>query len=376
MQHERTAFDELEPPPGATPRHINGSSSEHARRFQPLRFNQIRLSTDPHYLVKGLLPREGLAVIWGPPKCGKSFWIYDLGMHVALGWKYRGRRVRAGSVVYIACEGERGLGARTEAFRQARLTEDADPPFWLLTTRLDLVRDVAELIEDVRAAIGTDGCALIIIDTLNRSIAGSESRDEDMSAYVKAADRLREAFGGLVALVHHCGVNGERPRGHTSLTGAADVQIAVKHDAASLTIATVEHMKDGAEGDVIASRLAVVDVGTDQDGEAITSCVVEPADDITPSPARPKLSGIGKVAFDQFKRCMADQAEELPVSAHIPTGIRGVTLTYWRGCLEQAGIINRDGNPREQFRRIRVTLQERGFIGVWGEYAWPSHRVT
>jgi hypothetical protein len=142
-----------------------------------------------------------------------------------------------------------------------------------------LVADVEEVISDVRAAIDADFCSAIVIDTLNRSIAGSESRDEDMSAYVQAADRLREAFHAAVIIIHHCGINGERPRGHTSLTGACDAQIALRRDPVGRIIATVEHMKDGCEGDTINSRLVVVEVGTDEDGEAITSCVVEPAEE-------------------------------------------------------------------------------------------------
>ena len=47
-------------------------------------FEQIKPSTTRNYLVKDLVPREGLTVIWGPPKCGKSFWTFDLVMHVAL----------------------------------------------------------------------------------------------------------------------------------------------------------------------------------------------------------------------------------------------------------------------------------------------------
>ena len=27
------------------------------------------------------IPRVGLVVVWGPPKCGKSFWAFDLAMH-------------------------------------------------------------------------------------------------------------------------------------------------------------------------------------------------------------------------------------------------------------------------------------------------------
>src|SRR4051812_14047568 len=78
------------------------------RRFQPVRFRDVRLSTGRPYLVKGLIPREGLTVVWGPPKCGKSFWVFDLMLHLALEWEYRGRRVQPGTVCYVACEGERG----------------------------------------------------------------------------------------------------------------------------------------------------------------------------------------------------------------------------------------------------------------------------
>ena len=124
------------------------------RQFKPVRFEDITMSSDPPYLVQGLLPRDGLAVLWGPPKCGKSFWAFDVALHVALGREYRDRAVQQGTVIYIACEGERGLGARTEAFRQAKLGEDDDhnPPFWLLTTRLNLSGDIETLIADLKAA--------------------------------------------------------------------------------------------------------------------------------------------------------------------------------------------------------------------------------
>jgi hypothetical protein len=354
------------------------------RRFRPIRFRDVRVSADRPYLVKGLIPREGLAVVWGPPKCGKTFWTFDVGMHVALGWEYRGRRVQQGTVVYVACEGERGLGARVEAFRIHRLneTEDAEAPFFLLPTRLDLVADAAELIRDIRAEIDAGHCVLIVIDTLNRSISGSESKDEDMSAYIKAADQIREAFSCAVVIIHHCGINGDRPRGHTSLTGAADAQIAVKRDAEGIVVTTVEYMKDGPEGDQITSRLLPVKVGTDEDGEPITSLIVDPSDGQSasdgksPSQKPAKLTATAKTGLEQLRNCLAEHSEPLPASPHIPAGFRGVTLTYWRGHLEKAGVINSDGNPREQFRRIRVTLQSAGIIGVWDDFVWLSHTVT
>ena len=76
-----------------------------------------------------------------------------------------------------------------------------------------------------------------------------------MSNYVRAADAIRDAFGCSVLVVHHCGINDSRPRGHTSLTGAADAQLAVKRDGGGNIFVTVEFMKDGNEGESIAARL-------------------------------------------------------------------------------------------------------------------------
>src|SRR5262245_5907657 len=69
-------------------------------RIKLVPFKEIALGTERRYLVKGLIPHPGLSLVWGPPKSGKSFWTFDLVMHVALGREYRGRRVLQGPVVY------------------------------------------------------------------------------------------------------------------------------------------------------------------------------------------------------------------------------------------------------------------------------------
>ena len=76
-------------------------------RIRLVPFEKIMPGTESAYLIKGLIPRVGLTVVWGPPKSGKSFWTFDVVMHIALGWEYRDRRVKQGSVVYVACEGAR-----------------------------------------------------------------------------------------------------------------------------------------------------------------------------------------------------------------------------------------------------------------------------
>ena len=66
-----------------------------------------------------------------------------------------------------------------------------------------------------------------MLDTLNKSLFGSESKDVDMGAYVRAAEAVRDAFGCVVIIIHHCGYDDTHPRGHSSLPGAVDAQLMV-----------------------------------------------------------------------------------------------------------------------------------------------------
>jgi AAA domain len=294
-------------------------------------------------------------------------------MHAALGWPYRGRRVEQGTVVYIACEGERGLAARNAAFRQSRLTENDDPPFYLLTTRLDLPGQVDQLISDIADQIPPTPCGAIVLDTLNRSIRGSESRDEDMSTYVAAADALRQRFKCAVIIIHHCGINDSRPRGHTSLTGAVDAQLAVKRSAADKIIVTLEWMKDGPEGDEIASRLDTVQVGTDDNELPIASCIIEPAQHIQgkTKPAK-KLSSHDAITLDALKKAIGAHGERAPTHHYVPSAATVISVDLWRR-FYLAGTSTDGQNEdtrRKAWRRSRDRLIAEQFVCMHDEMVW------
>jgi hypothetical protein len=51
----------------------------------------------------------------------------------------------------------------------------------------------------------------------------------------------------VVIIVHHCGYNDSRMRGHSSLPGAVDASLAITREGDVATMA-VEYMRDGAEG--------------------------------------------------------------------------------------------------------------------------------
>jgi hypothetical protein len=345
-------------------------------RFELIPFDKIAFDTASAYLVKGLVPRVCLSVFWGPPKCGKSFLVFDLLMHVALGWKYRGRRVQQGPVVYCALEGQAGLRKRVEAFRQRRLAEGADNvPFYLIADAMNLVADHPALIASVRAALGDTKPIAIALDTLNRSMPGSESNDEDMTAYVKAGDALRMAFDCAVVIVHHCGHEGTRPRGHSSLMGACDAQIAVKRDAADNIIATVELMKDGPQGGEFASRLEVVELGLDDDGDEITSCVIAPVEGLQPSAkasAGFKLTKAAKNALSALNYAIGECGEIPPASNHIAAGVKCVKADQWREYAYRMAVSSSEEQRARQkaFKNATEVLIAAGRVGAWDPWVW------
>lgn len=339
-------------------------------RFQLQPYGTIQVATAPPYLIKGLIPRGGLTVVWGPPKCGKSFWAFDATMHIALGDPYRGRRVQQGSVVYLALEGGQGFRARVAAFRLIHRVNNAD--FSMITVRTDLIADHAVLVADIRAQQAAP--ALVVVDTLNRSLSGSENEPKDMAAYVRATDAIREAFGCAVLVIHHCGVDGTRPRGHTSLTGAADAQLNVKRDAANNIVLTVEWMKDGPEGDTIVSTLQVIDVGTDDDGDPISSCVVMAADAEYSEQQQRAIRGPAKVALDLLHRAIADAGTPRPGSNHIPESVtKVVSVEMWRSYCYSGTVTDSDKPEakRQAFNRVAKKLQELKAIGIWTDFVWP-----
>lgn len=344
-------------------------------RFPLVRFADIALTTSVRCIVEDLIPRESLVICWGPPKCGKSFWIFDLVMHVALGREYRGKAVECGAVVYIAAEGELGIKARAHAFQQARMAETGeDPPFYLLTTRLDLVEDIDELVGDIKAQLPDEQCLIIVIDTLNRTIHGSESKDDDMGAYRDAADRLRVEFHAAVIIIHHCGVDGTRPRGHTGLTGACDAQLAVKKDVDNSILVTLELMKDGIEGEMMRGRLGSVEVGLDVNDKPITSCVIEHLDAPPAGERRNqrKLSPGQQRALTLLYDAVNTAGEVPPSSGHIPSGKACVKEELWRDYCYQGGISGGDTHDaqRKAFKRAAETLVAAGRVGCWEDWVW------
>jgi hypothetical protein len=346
---------------------MNGSVSNVVGRTL-IAFASIVLGAGPLWLVKGFVPLYGFTVLYGPPKTGKSFWLFDLLMHCVLGRLYRGRSVHQGPVVYVVAEGVEGFRARVEAFRKKKMDQSNDHvPFYILPAPIDLVAEQDEFIELIRKTLGATLPVAIAFDTLNRTMHGPENSDQAMREYIGAIDAVRSAFNCAAIVVHHSGVEGGRPRGHSSLTGAADAQLAVTKSRAGLIIVKVDAMKDGPEGAVICSTLEPVVVGKDADGEDISSCIVCEAyvteNDIGQGAS--KLSPQERKALSILKALIKDEGVSSD-DDDLSEDIVGVDRKKWRAACLAKGLAESGDEEafKKAWQRVRKALVKENLVCI------------
>lgn len=233
----------------------------------------------PRWLVKKLLPLDGLGVVFGAPGSGKTFFALDLGLKVGGGdsARWRDREVRGGRVVYIAAEDFIGVAQRARAYLKHHGLDPAGfkGRFGIIADAPNFTRgeDVAAVLEKIQEF---GGASLIIVDTWARVTAGSnENSAEDMGKALGYCDALRRATGALVLLVHHSGKDSSKGvRGWSGMQGAADVVLEVTRSNEDREVEVIK-LKNAQDGERFGFRLVPVWIAEDEDGEDVTSCVVE-----------------------------------------------------------------------------------------------------
>lgn len=351
----------------------------HQAKAPPMRYRLMRagdvVDAPPlHWLVRGVLPADGLAALYGASGSGKSFLALDLGASVAGGGpEWFACRVKPAPVVYVALEGEAGFSQRVKAW-QLHHGRDLPDALRFVMQALDLrnADDVSEIAEAVTAAGAAGG--LLVVDTLNRAASGADENSVvDMGAIIAAAKGLQAKLGGLVLLVHHSGKDATKGlRGHSSLHAALDAAIEVSRsdDRRDWRIAKA---KDGDDGKAHPFRLEVVEIGEHDDGEPMTSCVVV-ADEGTPAnyrrPSLPK-SGNLRVVWDALGELLRQAGDARPndAPASLPQGRPAVTMDA-----AIAGIRDRlacDAKRKtERTRQALTGLQAKQLVTIDGGYVW------
>jgi hypothetical protein len=227
-------------------------------------------------LIGRVIQRGCTCQLFGPSGDGKTFVAIGMGLAVATGTEWNGYQCEQGLVIYFNGEGREGFKLRCRAWRKHH-NITGSVHFYSSRSAIEFnAVGLQQVKAEVRALEERTGqkVALVIIDTLARHLIGDENSTQHMSEFIKQVDGLRDMFPDSSALiVHHTGVNTEatgRARGSSALKASVDVEIqCMKY------VLTFTKMKDAAPPAPIGFKLKVIDLGFDDDGESITSCVLE-----------------------------------------------------------------------------------------------------
>jgi len=245
------------------------------RRVPVLGLKALREASESvRWTCKHVVPAASIGMLFGGSGTFKSFIALDLALHVAHGLPWMGRQTVQGQVLYIAAEGGAGLWGRIDAWHRSRGLRWQEAPLFVVPAAIDLTVDAWRVV-DAAQSIGATP-AMVVVDTLSQTYSGEENSANEMAAYLREVGmRFRALWGCSVLLVHHTGhAATERPRGSSAIRANIDFLLSVYRDEREM-LATVScvKQKDGELFKDACFSLAVVPLGNDADGDAITSLV-------------------------------------------------------------------------------------------------------
>lgn len=173
------------------------------------------------FCVETLLP-QGITILGGAPKIGKSWLVLDLCVRVAKGEKLWGLPTRRGTTLYLCLEDT----LRRVQGRLNRMTDEAPPNAFFATAAGNLAE---ELCRQLRGFVAEHpDTVLIAIDTFQmvRSPGVDATYASDYEE-VRKLKELADELGIALLLVHHLRKQGDsdplnKLSGTTGISGAVD----------------------------------------------------------------------------------------------------------------------------------------------------------
>lgn len=329
----------------------------------------VRLPARVDWLVKGILERECLALLFGDPGAGKSFAALGMAAAIATGTPWHGHRAAAGPVAYIAGEGHAGIARRLKALELHHGLSLADAPLFVSRRAVPMLDGQAvDALAEELDALGKPP-ALIVIDTMARALAGGEENSAaDVGAFVAACDHLKSRYKAAALIVHHAGHGDKtRARGSSALRAAVDVEMGLAwlHEADGVLALTCTKAKDAEPFQALHFELEPVPLPwADDEGEPINSAVLV-ASDFTPSNLPRKPRGRNQdAALAILRRLLGEYRDRLDAAGQSPEGAR-VSLTDWRDAMRDVGM------DRRRIPDVTTNLINRGHVRQEGIHVYP-----
>jgi phage/plasmid primase-like uncharacterized protein len=322
----------------------------------------------PDWLIKGILERGSMNLLFGESGAGKSLFAMDWAFCAATGRDWHGHKIKEElKTLIIMGEGLRGASMRFKALSQKygeapkniRLSRRS---INLLDSKEadDILKIVAEL--DFKPDI-------IIIDTLHRNMVGDENSSEDMAMYFKSIELLARRLDAAIVTVHHSGHGDKgRSRGSSSIKAAMDAEFCVTKNGDGITFSCTKS-KDFGFGNEMSFVIKEVELEGEvfydaDDDKQITSVYLEYQGVAKKEKSLPKKL---QKALDSLVLAAETIGKERPELSILGSGQVIVSLSEWKPFFNEDKEL---ASRRQNFSECRKDLIKQGFIGVDGDYSW------
>jgi len=315
---------------------------EAPKRFAVVPACEFAAGVPPAWLIKRVLPAAGLAVVFGDSGSGKTFFMLDLVAAVVRGLPWRDLKTAQGGCVYIVAEGAGGFRNRLRAYAEHEGIPLSDLPIGVIGDAPNFM--LAPDVKDVLKAIKAYGhISMIVVDTFAQVMPGAnENSGDDVGKALAHCKVLHKHTGALVVLVHHSGKDSSKgARGWSGLRAAADAEIEISR-LDNDRVATITKLKDGDDGTEYGFKLQTVVLGQDEDGDDITSCVLQHTNAVPKAQRKKEPKGdIQVLAWRLFNDLvgLSDGAE----------GVRATDL--WDACVAQ--LPEEEGKRDTRMQRVK-----------------------
>ena len=322
----------------------------------------------PNWLIKGILERGSMNLLFGESGAGKSLFAMDWAFCAATGRDWHGHKIKEElKTLIIMGEGLRGASMRFKALSQKygeapkniRLSRRS---INLLDSKEadDILKIIAEL--DFKPDI-------IIIDTLHRNMVGDENSSEDMAMYFKSIELLARRLDAAIVTVHHSGHGDKgRSRGSSSIKAAMDAEFCVTKNGDGIAFSCTKS-KDFGFGTDMSFIIKEVELEgevfyDEDDDKQITSVYLEYQGVAKKEKSLPKKL---QKALDSLVLAAETIGKERPELSILGSGQIIVSLSEWKPFFNEDKEL---ASRRQNFSECRKELIKQEFIGVDGDYSW------
>ena len=322
----------------------------------------------PDWLIKGILERGSMNLLFGESGAGKSLFAMDWAFCLGSGIAWHGHKVKKKcKVLYILGEGFRGVTMRFQALKQKYPHADvSNIKFSRRSINLldpKASEQVIEIIKDLDFKPD-----LIICDTLNRNMVGDENSTEDMGKFFISSELFIKELDSTFLTVHHSGhADKGRSRGSSSIKAAMDAEFCVTKNGDGITFSCTKS-KDFSSDSGMSFNLHEVELEgemffDEDDNKQITSVYLKYNGE---SKKLNELDSKYQKVLDSLEICLKTHGKFGFVLSDTGEDEMTVSWKEWAPFIDDCHTTKNN----DRFRGYKKELLNQGFIANNGDRWW------